>query len=149
MEKLTSEQPEAAPTETAPSENGAGTLTAETLPAYLKEIAREYEATQNRFAIMLTTTQAELGEAEGVPVVTLFVKNAAQKKWIEDTKIRELQRHLCRLSSLRKIQIAVELEPVDESVEKPLYMPEEQARDLMEKNEAVQHFVSTFGLDVK
>ena len=149
IENLTGEKETEVSVEVPAAEDGTKKLTAENLPGYLKEIARQYEKTQSRFAVMLSTAPAELGEDDGVPVVTLFVKNAAQKKWIEDTKVREIQRHLCNLASLRKVNIAVELEQVDESAEKPLYMPEDQARDLMEKNQAVQHFVSTFGLDVK
>ena len=149
IENLAVNEESATPAAPAEAADAKPSLSEEQLPEYLKAIAKEYEATQARFASLLSTTRTVLGEEEGIPVVTLFVKNVAQKKWIEDTKARELQNHLCRLAHLGRVQIAVEVEPVDESGEKPLYMPEEQARDLMEKNAAVHSLVSTFGLDVK
>ena len=43
----------------------------------------------------------------------------------------------------------VAVTPEPENAEKVPYMPEEKAKDLMEKNPAVREFVAEMGLDTK
>ena len=113
-----------------------------------KELAGQYTS-KPRLASMLSSGQINLSEAEGVKVVEFVVMNEAQKQWVEEKMQRELETKLRELLSCRKINIVVAVTPESENTEKVPYMPEEKAKDLMEKNPAVRDFVAELGLDTK
>ena len=82
-------------------------------------------------------------------VVEFAVLNEAQKQWVEEKMLRELETKLRELLSCRKVNIVVTVPAEPENTEKVPYMPEEKAKDLMEKNPAVRDFVAELGLDTK
>ena len=75
--------------------------------------------------------------------------NEAQKQWVEEKLLRELENKLREILSCSRVNILVEVTPMEESAEKVPYMPEEKAKDLMEKNPDVRAFVADLGLDTK
>ena len=113
-----------------------------------KEMAGQYTS-KPRLASMLSSGQINLREDGGVKVVEFVVMNEAQKQWVEDKMQRELENKLRDLLSCRKVNIVVAVTPEPENAEKVPYMPEEKAKDLMEKNPAVRDFVAELGLDTK
>ena len=120
----------------------------ETIRLKWKELAGQY-ASKPRLANMLQSGQINLSEEGGVKIVDFVVLNAAQKQWVEEKMQRELETKLRELVSCRKVNIIVTVVPERENAEKVPYMPEEKAKDLMEKNPAVRDFVAELGLDTK
>ncbi|MBP5482881.1 MAG: DNA polymerase III subunit gamma/tau [Bacteroidales bacterium] len=119
----------------------------ETVIAKWKELAGDYSA-KPRLANMLLNGNIQLSEADGVKIVEFFVTNEAQKLWVEEKMLRELEGRLRELSAYPRINVTVSVTPVVEE-EKKAYMPEEKARDLMDKNPDVREFVAQLGLDTK
>ncbi|MBQ1913302.1 MAG: DNA polymerase III subunit gamma/tau [Bacteroidales bacterium] len=112
-----------------------------------KKMAATYSA-KPRLATMLDSGPLTIQMAEGVMVIDLQVMNEAQKQWIEEKMLRELEGKLRTLCGSPAVRIQVSVVP-EEAVEKKPYMPEEKARDLMEKNPEVRAFVADLGLDTK
>jgi DNA polymerase-3 subunit gamma/tau len=112
-----------------------------------KELAGEYSS-KPRLASMLSGGNIQLTEENGVKLVEFFVVNEAQKQWVEEKMLRELEKKLRDLLSCSKVNVVVSVTPMEESEKKP-YMPEEKAKDLMEKNPEVRAFVADMGLDTK
>ena len=112
-----------------------------------KELAKQYSA-KPRLASMLSSGNINLGEENGVKQVEFFVTNEAQKQWVEEKMLRELETKLRELVSCNKVNVLVSVTPMEET-EKVPYMPEEKAKDLMEKNPDVRAFVADMGLDTK
>ncbi|MBR5403470.1 MAG: DNA polymerase III subunit gamma/tau [Bacteroidales bacterium] len=113
-----------------------------------KELAGQYTS-KPRLASMLSSGQINLSDGDGVKIVEFVVMNEAQKQWVEEKMQRELENKLRELLSCRKVNIVVAVTPEPENAEKVPYMPEEKAKDLMEKNPAVRDFVAELGLDTK
>ena len=113
-----------------------------------KELAGQY-ASKPRLASMLSNANIELREDGGVKVIELPVTNEAQKQWVEEKMLRELETKVRELLLCRKINIVVTVAAVPENTEKVPYMPEEKAKDLMEKNPEVRSFIADLGLDIK
>ena len=112
-----------------------------------KELAKQYSA-KPRLASMLSSGNINLGEENGVKQVEFFVTNEAQKQWVEEKMLRELETKLRELVACTKVNVLVSVTPMEET-EKVPYMPEEKAKDLMEKNPEVRAFVADMGLDTK
>ncbi len=119
----------------------------ETIRLQWKELAGDY-SDKPRLASMLSSGNITLSEEGGVKVVEFFVTNQAQKQWIEEKMLRELENKLRELVGCPKVNILISVTPVEEG-EKVPYMPEEKARDLMEKNPEVRALVADLGLDTK
>ena len=113
-----------------------------------KELAKEY-GNRPRLASMIANGRIDIHEDSGVKTVNFFVLNESQKQWVEEKLLRDLENKLRQMLSCPKINILVEVIPVEESGEKVPYMPEEKAKDLMEKNPDVRAFVADLGLDTK
>ncbi len=137
----------------APAQAEARPQEAETLPDDEKvrlkwrELAGQY-STKPRLASMLSGGNIQLSQEDGVKHVTFFVTNDAQKQWVEEKMLRELEKRLRDLLSFTRINVTVQVTPMEEG-EKVPYMPEEKAKDLMEKNPEVRAFVADMGLDTK
>ena len=97
---------------------------------------------------MLQSANINLSEENGVKQVEFFVTNDAQKQWVEEKMLRELENKLRELVTCTKVNVLVSVTPIEET-EKVPYMPEEKAKDLMEKNPEVRAFVADLGLDTK
>lgn len=119
----------------------------ETVRLKWKDLAGQYSA-KPRLANMLSSGNINLSEENGVKVVEFFVTNEAQKLWVEEKMLRELEGKLRDLTGCQKVNVIVSVTPMEET-EKVPYMPEEKAKDLMEKNPEVRAFVADFGLDTK
>ena len=146
MSALLEEKPE----EAAPAEDATKEVTLpadETVRLKWKDLAGQYSA-KPRLANMLSSGNINLSEENGVKVVEFFVTNEAQKQWIEEKMLRELEGRLRELTGCQKVNVIVSVTPMEE-VEKVPYMPEEKAKDLMEKNPEVRAFVADMGLDTK
>lgn len=113
-----------------------------------KDLAALY-ASRPRLASTLTTAQVEVAEEDGVKKVNFFVTNDSQKQWIEEKMLRELENNFRKILACPKVHILVSVLPDTELKEKVPYMPEEKAKDLMDKNPEVREFVAALGLDTK
>lgn len=105
------------------------------------------EVNQPRLSVALSKSKLEFSEEDGIQNIRFFVVNDAQKKWIEEKQIRELETRMCRLAAYDGIRLFVEVTP-EEEMEQKKYMPAEQAQDLIEKNSEVKDFVIDLGLDI-
>lgn len=104
--------------------------------------------TRPRLQSMLQSGKVELKEDNGVKIIDFFVLNEAQKKWMEEKVLRSMEETIRASLRCPRINIVISVVPEQER-EKVLYMPEEQAKDLMDKNPEVRAFVSDLGLDTK
>ena len=120
----------------------------DSLRAKWQEMAGTY-SDKPRLKALLENSPLEVREEEGVKVMELFVLNASQKQWVEEKMLRELEGKIRTLTACNKVNILVSVTPVDESAQKVPYMPEEKAKDLMEKNPEVRELVAAMGLDTK
>ena len=147
MSALLEEKPEeAAPADTP--ERAAALPADETVRLQWKELAKQYES-RPRLASMLATGSIDVREEDGIKYIDFFVLNEAQKQWVEEKLLRDLENRIRELLACSKVNILVSVTPVDDSAEKVPYMPEEKAKDLMEKNPDVRAFVADMGLDTK
>ena len=112
-----------------------------------KDLAGMY-ASQPRLANALSNANLDFREEDGRKVVAFTVTNEAQKKWIEDRILRDLEGKFARLTGCGKIRLEPTVPPEEEQ-EKKIYMPSEKAEDLMSKNEEVRNLVIDLGLDIK
>ena len=119
----------------------------ETVLAKWKELAGQYSA-KPRLQSMLSSGNVQLTEESGIKQVEFFVTNEAQRQWVEEKMLRELETKLRELVNCAKVNVIVSVTPVEEAAKVP-YMPEEKAKDLMEKNPEVRAFVADMGLDTK
>ena len=74
--------------------------------------------------------------------------NEAQKKWIEERILRDLEGRFAKLTDSGRIRLEPVVLPEEEQGPR-IYMPTEKAEDLMSKNEEVRHLVVDLGLDIK
>ena len=113
-----------------------------------KTLSGKY-ASRPRLANALAQSKLRIVEENGVKSVFFSVSNAAQKQWIEDKLLRELENSFRELLSCVKVNLHVDDVPEEETGEKIPYMPEEKARALMEQNPEVRAIVADLGLDTK
>ena len=103
---------------------------------------------QPRLANALANASLTIREEDGVKVVEFSVTNEAQKKWIEEKKIRELEDRYCQILGCGKIRLMPTVVP-EEVQENRIYMPGEKAEDLMGRNSEVKDLVIDLGLEIK
>jgi DNA polymerase-3 subunit gamma/tau len=143
---LSEDEPEVMPASTpAPQEQA---LPADdVLSEKWKELSAQYGG-QPRLANALANAALNFREEDGRKVISFTVTNEAQKKWIEERMLRDLEGRYAKLCDCGKIR----LEPVvpqEEEQAPRIYMPTEKAEDLMSKNEEVRNLVVDLGLDIK
>ena len=119
----------------------------DTLRLKWKELSAQY-GSKPRLASMLQSGKVDVKEDNGIMFVELFVTNDAQKQWMEEKMLRELENKLRELTACPRINVLISVIPIEEGGKIP-YMPEEKAKDLMEKNPDVRAFVADMGLDTK
>jgi hypothetical protein len=141
---LEEKEAEPAVQETAPEKSGLPSD--EAVLKCWSEISAE--ESRPRLASMLQSGKVELKEEEGEKVIDFYVLNESQKKWMEEKVLRSMEEKIRSSLLCRRINIVISVIPEEER-EKVLYMPEEQAKDLMDKNPEVRAFVSDLGLDTK
>ncbi len=134
--------------ETAP-EKTEEVLSDDTIKAKWPELAKLY-GDKPRLASMLTTTTLEIIEAEGGFKTVMFrVVNDAQKEWVESKLLHELEGNFRKVVGSAKVYLRVTVAPDDSPQEKKLYMPSDQAKELMAQNDEVKNLVKDLGLDIK
>ena len=142
------QEKEEAPVEETPAVAEASLPEDDTIRVRWKELIPRYES-QPRLANALAKAELRITEEAGVKSVYFSVSNAAQKKWIEDKILRDMENGFREILSCRKVNLHVDDIPEEEPAEKKPYMPEEKAKDLMDKHPEVRAFVADLGLDTK
>ena len=112
-----------------------------------KELASRQTA-QPRLMNALANAALSITEADGIKTVSFSVTNEAQKRWIEERMLRELENTLSAITGCTKLRITPTVVPEEEQ-ERKIYMPAEKAQDLMGRNDQVKQLVAEFGLDIK
>ena len=105
-------------------------------------------SSQPRLASALAKSAITISDEPGRKLVEFSVTNEAQKKWIEEKVLRDLEREFCALISNRAVRLAPSVIP-EEQKEDVKYMPAEKAEDLIGRNEEVRNLVVDLSLDVK
>ncbi|MBQ0149851.1 MAG: DNA polymerase III subunit gamma/tau [Bacteroidales bacterium] len=94
----------------------------------------------------LKTAKLEVSEDNGTKVLTFSVTNEAQKKWIEDNLLRNLETSYVRIVGSTRIRLAVDtVATVEQTV---VYMPADKAKEMISTNPEVKDFVIDLGLDI-
>ena len=119
----------------------------EELTGKWKELAAMY-GSQPRLANALANAQLSFREEGDRKVVSFTVTNEAQKKWIEERILRDLEGKFVTLTGCSFVRLEPAVLPEEEQAPR-IYMPTEKAEDLMSKNEEVRNLVVDLGLDIK
>ena len=119
----------------------------ELLAGKWKELAALY-GSQPRLANALANAALSFREEDGRKIVDFRVTNEAQKKWIEERILRDLESRFAALTNCGRIRLEPSVQPEEEHAPR-IYMPTEKAEDLMSKNEEVRNLVVDLGLDIK
>ena len=109
----------------------------------------EVYASKPRLANTIASAELEFEDAENGRTVVFRVLNDAQKKWIEEKLLKELEGRLRLLTSSSMLYLRVDVVLDSETSAPGPYTPSEKAQDLMSKNDEVRSLISDFGLDVK
>ena len=142
------QEKEEKPAEEAPAAAETALPDDDAIRARWKDLVPRYES-QPRLASALAKAELRITEENGVKSVFFTVSNAAQKKWIEDKILRDMENAFREILNCRKVNLHVDDIPEEEPGEKKPYMPEEKAKDLMDKHPEVRAFVADLGLDTK
>ena len=120
----------------------------EVLKAKWPELAVAY-SDKPRLASMLGSTALTISGNEEAKMVVFRVVNEAQKEWVESKLLHELEGKYRALVGSMKVYLRVEVAPDDAPQEKKVYMPSEQAKELMSRNDEVKSLVKDLELDIK
>ncbi len=120
----------------------------EILKAKWPELAKLY-ADKPRLASMLTSTTLDIVEAEGAKTVIFRVVNDAQKDWVESKLLHELEGNFRKIAGSMKVYLRVSVMPDDSPQQTKIYMPSDQAKELMASNDEVKNLVKDLHLDIK
>ena len=134
--------------EEAPIEVSQEIPSDEAIREALSDYAEKFSGKQ-RLYNMLKSPKLEFHEENGIKTAVLIVVNAAQKKYIEDQLLRDLEGSLRKALSTSLLRVSVDVTPDDAATEKKPYLPGEQASDLISKNEEVRLLVEQMKLDTK
>ena len=121
----------------------------EALKAKWPGLAQMYAAKQPRLASMLSSSALTITSDGEYKTVVFRVVNEAQKAWVESKLLHDLEGNYRRLTGSMKIYLRVEITPEEAVQEKVAYMPSDQAKELMAKNDQVKSLVQDLGLDIK
>lgn len=120
-------------------------INTEQLAAAWKQLSEKQQKPRLKSALELA--KVDLLAGDGYQTVEFEVSNEAQRKWIEENLLRELEtdfRKFCGNPLVRlQVRVAETLE-----VQKA-YLPREKAEELMSKHEEVRLLIKDFGLDTK
>ena len=134
----------AAPTQThdapAPSDD--------VLKAKWPELSKQY-ADKPRLASMLSSTTLTITGDDESKMVVFRVVNEAQKDWVESKLLHELEGRYRGLVGSMKVYLRVDVAPDDAPEQKKVYMPSDQAKELMDQNAEVKSLVKDFELEIK
>ena len=137
--------------ELAPEESSAAPASlpdAATLESKWQELSATYTGSQPRLANALSGARVSFEEIDGGIVLSFALTNEAQKNWIAEKKLRELEDRFRKICDCSKIRLEPCVVPEEEQEDK-IYMPQEKARDLMSKNAEVGQLVKDLALDIR
>lgn len=120
----------------------------EVLRSKWPELSGKY-SDKPRLASMLNTTTLDIVEADGFKTVTFQVVNDAQKDWVESKLLHELEGNYRKIIGSMKIYLRVAVAIDDTPDQKKIYMPGDQAKELMAQNSEVEELVKALDLDIK
>lgn len=149
MSALISDEKEKAD-DTEEVQNGPGTVelpSDEVMESGWKKLSESY-SDKPRLANALSNAKLEFSQEDGHEVVSFSVTNEAQRKWIEDKMLRELEVKMCELVSCKALRLRPFVIPEEELPDKK-YMPKDKAEDLVRNNAEVRSLVTDLQLDVK
>ena len=117
----------------------------EEISAKWKDLAFKYNS-RPRLANALANAHLSFEPGEGSKTVVFTVTNDAQQKWIESNLLRELEKEFCAIMGCPALKLVVKAEEF--VPEEKIYLPSEQAKDLMGRNDEVRNLVIDLELDV-
>lgn len=117
------------------------------ITGHWQELPEQYRS-RPRLYSTLATTKLNVKEMDGYKLLEFYVMNLAQKTWVEQELLRELEDKLQKSLGTKRVRLAVEVIP-EEKVEKKIYMPEDKAKAMMAGNEEIRNLVKDLDLDVK
>ena len=120
----------------------------EVIKAKWPELAALY-TDKPRLATMLNTTSLVISGNDDSKMVVFKVVNQAQKEWVEAKLLHELEGNLRKIVGSMKVYLRVDVAPDDAPEQKKIYMPSDQAKELMAQNEQVKNLVKDLELDIK
>ncbi len=139
---------EDAPVETAAARQEAPVPADEVLKAKWPELAECYND-KPRLASMLKSTSMDIEAGDDAKTVIFRVVNDAQKDWVESKLLHDLEGNYRRIVGSMKVYLRVAVTPDNSPEQKKIYMPSEQAKELMAQNEEVKSLVKDLELDIK
>ncbi len=114
-----------------------------------QELAGMY-ASQPRLSNALSNSRLKVGDVQdGRKIIEFSVTNKAQKEWIEEKVLRDLEARFCSVAGCRALRLQPYVLPEEEDSVEKKYMPAEKAEDLMNKNSEVKNLVIDLALDIK
>lgn len=120
-------------------------INTEQLAAAWKQLSDKQQKPRLKSALALA--KVDLLAGEGYQIVEFEVSNEAQRKWIEENLLRELETDFRKFCGNPLVRLQVR---VAETVEvQKAYLPREKAEELMAKHEEVRLLIKDFGLDTK
>lgn len=117
------------------------------ITGHWQKLPEQYRS-RPRLYSTLATTKLNVKEMDGYKLLEFYVMNLAQKNWVEQELLRELEDKLQKSLGTKRVRLAVEVIP-EEIVEKKIYMPEDKAKAMMAGNEEIRNLVKDLDLDVK
>ena len=111
------------------------------------ELVAQYDS-QPRLANALGTAKLSAVQEDGLVKLTFALVNEAQKNWIAEKRLRDLETRFCKLMDSTAIRLVPDVIPHDQQ-EKKIYMPVEKAQDLMSRNPEVTELVKDLALDIR
>ena len=120
---------------------------AEEVEAKWPELAAMYTA-QPRLSGALATAKLDVMQEDGILKVSFALVSKAQRDWIAEKKLRELEDRFSAILGCQSLRLYPEVLPEEEQ-EKKIYMPVEKAQDLMRRNSEVNELVKDLALDIR
>ena len=117
------------------------------ITGHWQKLPEQYRS-RPRLYSTLATTKLNVKEMDGYKLLEFYVMNLAQKNWVEQELLRELEDKIQKSLGTKRVRLAVEVIP-EEKVEKKIYMPEDKAKAMMAGNEEIRNLVKDLDLDVK
>lgn len=117
------------------------------ITGHWQKLPEQYRS-RPRLYSTLATTKLNVKEMDGYKLLEFYVMNLAQKTWVEQELLRELEEKLQKSLGTKRVRLAVEVIP-EEKVEKKIYMPEDKAKAMMAGNDEIRNLVKDLDLDVK
>ena len=138
---------EAAPEAAAAAEAQSGQLPDDESIAAAWQTLSDTFSDRPRLQNTLSGSKLEMNEDGDVKQVTFFVVNVAQKDWIREKILKDLEQKLRSITGSSKIRLEVDV-TADEEVKKQSYTPREQAEELINSNPEIRNLVKDMSLDV-